>query len=171
MLSSLRDNDNVIKVYEFYDTDEIFYMVQELAQGGELFDELEKRGKFNEQDAALLMKNILACADYLAQQRIVHRDLNMENILLEESGNYNTIKLIDFGLAAKCEEGQKLYDMVGKPSFVAPEVLGDHGYGLGYDVWSCGQSLECCHKRKDARIQRNCELALWRHCCFEDAAM
>ena len=137
MLTAI-DNPNVIRVYEFYDTDTTFYIVQELAEGGELYDELAKHGKLAEDDVAKLMKHILSCVHYLAESNIVHRDINLENILLEQAGNYDKLKLIDFGLAAKVEEGCRLTEMAGKARYLAPEVLGDDGYGLKYDVWSCG---------------------------------
>ena len=132
------DNPNVIRVYEFYDTPDTFYIVQELAQGGELYEELAKHGKLAEQDVAKLMKRILACVQYLADSNIVHRDINLENVLLEQAGNYEKLKLIDFGLAAKVSGEERLTEIAGKARYLAPEVLGDHGYGLKYDVWSCG---------------------------------
>ncbi|CAB9511607.1 MAP kinase-activated protein kinase 2 (Fragment) [Seminavis robusta] len=138
MLTKL-DNPNCIQVYEMMTSDDKFYIVQELAKGGELFDELINRGKLPEKDVAALMRSVLSCVQHLAKNNIVHRDLNLENILLNDSqGNYENVKVIDFGLAAKCEEGERLYEMVGKARYVSPEVLGDTGYGLKYDVWSCG---------------------------------
>jgi len=147
LLTDLKDNDNVIRVYEFYDAAEKFYIVQELAAGGELFDKLEEEGRMKEDDVREIMRCILACVDYLEQNKIVHRDINLENILLgdglvqDAKGNKNyhqRIKLIDFGLATKCDAGDRLTEMVGKPRYIAPEVLGSNGYGLAYDVWSCG---------------------------------
>jgi len=137
MLNTI-DTPNVIRVYEFYDTDKNFYIVQELASGGELYDELAKHGKLAESDVATLMKHALSCVKYLADNSIVHRDINLENIMLEKAGQYDKLKLIDFGLAAKVEAGIKLTEMAGKARYLAPEVLGDDGYGLKYDVWSCG---------------------------------
>ncbi|CAB9526679.1 expressed unknown protein [Seminavis robusta] len=108
------DNPNVIRVYCFYETDEKFYIVQELAKGGELFDELEKHEA------------------HLPQRP------QLENILLDDTRNYEKLKVIDFGLAAKVEPGDRLFEMVGKPRYIAPEVLGDDGYDLKYDIWSAG---------------------------------
>ena len=137
MLTKL-DNDNVIRVYEFYSTDESFYIVQELAKGGELYDELLSRGKFQEQDVATLMRGILACVEHLAKTHVIHRDINLENILLDDVNNLATLKLIDFGLAAKAEEGERIFELAGKARYIPPEMLGENGYGLKSDVWSCG---------------------------------
>ncbi|CAB9526676.1 MAP kinase-activated protein kinase 2 (Fragment) [Seminavis robusta] len=132
------DNPNVIRVYEFFSSDEKFYIVQELAMGGDLFDELAEQGRIAEKEVLTLMRSILGCVQYLAKRNVCHRDLNLENILLDETKNYEKLKVIDFGLAARCEPGEKLFEMVGKPRYISPEVLGDDGYDLKYDIWSAG---------------------------------
>jgi len=50
------DHPNIIKMYEFFEDEKRFYLVTEICKGGELFDEILKRGKFSERDAAVLMK-------------------------------------------------------------------------------------------------------------------
>jgi calcium-dependent protein kinase len=129
------DNPNVIRMYEFFDTQGKFYFVQELATGGELYNELNERGALPEEEVARLMKQVLSCLKYLAQLNIVHRDLNLENILLDESKDW--LKLIDFGLATTFQNDEKLTDIVGKMHYLAPEVL-EQRYGPKYDVWSAG---------------------------------
>lgn len=131
------DNPNVIRMYEFYDTQDKFYIVQELAKGGELYDELEEQGNFSEKDTALLIKQVLSCLKYLHSQNVIHRDINLENILLESNKDYEQLKIIDFGLATTFEDGVKLTEVAGKIHYLAPEVLED-GYGPKYDVWSVG---------------------------------
>ena len=131
------DNPNVIRMYEFFDTPEKFYIVQELARGGELYSELNKRGALPEQDVARIMKQVLSCLKYLAQHNIVHRDINLENILLHESKDYDQLRVIDFGLATSFQNDHKLTAIVGKVHYLAPEVL-EQRYGPKYDVWSAG---------------------------------
>lgn len=58
------DHPNIIKMYEFFEDDKRFYIVTEICKGGELFDEVENRGKFTERDTAVLMKQVLQCINY-----------------------------------------------------------------------------------------------------------
>lgn len=58
------DHPNIIKMYEFFEDDKRFYIVTEICKGGELFDEVAKKGKFTERDTAVLMKQVLACLNY-----------------------------------------------------------------------------------------------------------
>jgi len=67
----------------------------------------------------------------------MHRDLKPENILLEESGEFDKIKLIDFGESLEYTKGEKYSDMVGTPYYIAPEVL-NKSYDEKCDMWSVG---------------------------------
>lgn len=73
----------------------------ELCKGGELFDEIVKRGKFSERDAAVLMKQTLSCINFCHSNNIIHRDIKPENIMLEHDKDFNAIKIIDFGTATE----------------------------------------------------------------------
>lgn len=75
--------------------DDAIILVSELVQGGELLDYVAQRDRLSELEALRLMRQIVGAVYYLHQKGIVHRDLKLENILLDEWGN---IKLIDFGL-------------------------------------------------------------------------
>lgn len=115
------------------------YSVTDIYKGGELFDEIIKRTKFTESDAAELMNHLLGCINYCHQQNLVHRDLKPENILLEENMEMDDMKVIDFGLASffSGESGNKLKESVGTIYYMAPEVL-NKSYDAKCDVWSCG---------------------------------
>ncbi|CAB9505617.1 MAP kinase-activated protein kinase 2 (Fragment) [Seminavis robusta] len=129
---------NLLTLYGFYEDEGNCYIVTDLCKGGELWDELDTRGAFGEGDTAAFMTNLLSAVKFLQSHNIVHRDLNLENILLEESKELDQMKIIDFGLATKYEDGVKLSDLVGKVHYVAPEVLEQSYEGSKYDVWSCG---------------------------------
>ena len=93
------DHPNIVKIFEYFEDEKRFYIVTEHIQGGELFDEIIAKGKFNERDASVLLKQLLSCVSYCHEHNIVHRDLKPENVLLEASKEFDQIKVIDFGLA------------------------------------------------------------------------
>lgn len=101
-ISNLRqmEHPNILKMYEYFETNTHVYMVTELATGGELFDEIIKRGKLTEADAQALLKQVLTCINYCHTRGVMHRDLKPENILLEADKSLSDIKIIDFGFSA-----------------------------------------------------------------------
>jgi calcium-dependent protein kinase len=131
------DHPNIVKMYEFFEDDKRYYLVQEICKGGELFDEIIARGKFTERDAALLIKQVLSCINYCHQNNIVHRDLKPENILLEQNKAFDQIKIIDFGTSLVYDPSKKLDEKLGTPYYIAPEVL-NKKYGNKCDIWSIG---------------------------------
>merc|ERR1719337_364529 len=75
----------------------------------------------------------------LSDRSIVYRDLKPENVMLDAQGY---LKLIDFGIAKKLEEGKpKTFTMIGTPHYMAPEVMRGHGYSTEIDIWSLGVML------------------------------
>merc|ERR1712166_1224204 len=131
------DHPNIVKIYEYFEDDKRFYIVTEHIQGGELFDEIINRGKFDERNAAILMKQLLSCIGYCHSHGIVHRDLKPENVLLEASKDFGEVKVIDFGTAQPFKAGQKLSETIGTPYYIAPEVLAKK-YNKECDIWSLG---------------------------------
>ncbi|CAB9511942.1 MAP kinase-activated protein kinase 2 (Fragment) [Seminavis robusta] len=132
------DHPNILKMYNLYQDEAYFYIVTDIYKGGDLFDEIIKRTKFTEKDAAELINQLLGCVNYIHKQGLVHRDLKPENILLEENMEMDDMKVIDFGLSAAWNEGDNnLRDSVGTVYYMAPEVLRQR-YGAKCDVWSCG---------------------------------
>ena len=100
-INNLKDLDhpNILKMYEFFEDEKRYYIVQESCRGNDLFDELLARGRFTERDTAVIIKQVLSCVHYCHQNNIVHRDIKAENILLEQNKEGERIKLIDFGTA------------------------------------------------------------------------
>jgi len=78
------DHPNILKLYEIFSDDKRYYIVTEMCLGGELFDEILKKGTFEEQEAATIIKQILLAVSYFHDLGIVHRDLKPENVLIDK---------------------------------------------------------------------------------------
>lgn len=130
------DHPNIIKIYEFYEDEFNLYLVLDMCTGGELLDAILKKGSLNEQLAAEYMRQILSTVVYLHSQNIIHRDLKLENMLLETPQD-NNIKIIDFGASTYYKPGKLESLRVGTVNYIAPEVL-KKKYNEKCDIWSCG---------------------------------
>lgn len=139
LLKSL-DHPNIIKLFDVFEDKKYFYLVTEFYEGGELFEQIINRHKFDECDAANIMKQILSGICYLHKHNIVHRDIKPENILLENKHSLLNIKIVDFGLSSFFSKDNKLRDRLGTAYYIAPEVLRKK-YNEKCDVWSCGVIL------------------------------
>jgi len=145
ILKNIR-HPNIISYYQIYDSENYYYIILELATGGELFDIIYENGPFPENKALLLFKDILMAVSYLHSQGITHRDLKPENILLSGDG---TIKISDFGLARVNENTSLMTTLCGTPQYLAPEIIklgmktdtSIEGYGKAVDMWSVGVIL------------------------------
>ena len=84
----------------------------------------------------MVVKQVLSCVNYLHSKNVVHRDLKLENILLEASKDFKQVKVIDFGTAKETDE-EFMTEKVGTPYYIAPEVL-NKNYTKSCDLWSIG---------------------------------
>jgi serine/threonine protein kinase len=108
-------------------------------QGGELFDYVSNNGPLPEEEAVRFFRQIIAGLGYCHQFNIYHRDLKLENILLDARGN---VKLADFDLAAFQRTGRWFNTPLGSPHYIAPELIHERKYrGDKADIWSCGVIL------------------------------
>ncbi|KAI4459065.1 serine/threonine-protein kinase [Holotrichia oblita] len=131
---------HVMKLFEEEDTKNMLYLVCEYVRGGDLFDAITVAQKFSEDQAALMITHLTSALAYLHNLNIVHRDVKPENLLVDMDGDrVRILKLGDFGLA--CEVNEPLYTVCGTPTYVAPEILAESGYGLKIDVWAAGVIL------------------------------
>lgn len=131
------DHPNILRMYESYECEKRYYIVTDISRGGELFDEIAKNRFFTEPNAQQVVKALSSCIAYLHDRGLMHRDLKPENILLEDTYEYDKIKLIDFGEAAHFVKGVQQTDVVGTPYYIAPEVL-KKSYDEKCDMWSIG---------------------------------
>mmetsp|Transcript_37113 Transcript_37113/g.114350 ORF Transcript_37113/g.114350 Transcript_37113/m.114350 type:complete len:397 (+) Transcript_37113:397-1587(+) len=135
----MMDHPNIVRLFETFEDRRKFYLVMELCAGGELFDRILEARRFTEREAAVVMQQVLRAVRYMHRLDIAHRDLKPENFvfLTAEPIESNVLKVIDFGLACKFEEGQVLTTKAGTPYYVAPQVLAGK-YDQSSDLWSLG---------------------------------
>ncbi|KAJ3119735.1 hypothetical protein HK098_005201 [Nowakowskiella sp. JEL0407] len=132
------DHPNVVKLIEVIETEWYIGIVMDYVPSGDLFDFICK-GKMKEKDAAKLFAQIVSAVFYLHSQGIAHRDLKLENILMDKKQN---ILLSDFGFATEFQTDRMLKTSCGSPHYAAPEILFDECYdGELAEVWSCGVIL------------------------------
>uniref|UniRef100_A0A672FCR8 Serine/threonine-protein kinase DCLK2 n=1 Tax=Salarias fasciatus TaxID=181472 RepID=A0A672FCR8_SALFA len=128
---------NIIMLIEEVDTPTELYLVMELVKGGDLFDAITSSAKYTERDASIMVYNLAGALKYLHSMSIVHRDIKPENLLVfEYPDGTKSLKLGDFGLATVVEG--PLYTVCGTPTYVAPEIIAESGYGLKVDIWAAG---------------------------------
>ena len=153
---------NIVKFADLKRTANHFYIMMEYCNGGELCKTLEahisKTGRpFSEEVVQSLMKQIISAFQYIHGKDIIHRDIKLENILLnyntnEDKENKNvikaTVKIIDFGFAARMEKTGLKYTTLGSPINMDPLILSELrkrgkninrvGYDQKADIWSLG---------------------------------
>jgi len=117
----LVNHPNIIKMEGIYETKTHMYIVMEKLTGGELFERIVGRPRFNEEEAAKLIRPLLESVAYLHDLGIVHRDIKPENILCGD--NLEDIKIADFGLSKMLLPKERMDTACGTLSYVAPEVL------------------------------------------------
>ncbi|XP_053111813.1 serine/threonine-protein kinase DCLK2 isoform X2 [Hemicordylus capensis] len=128
---------NIIMLIEEMDTVTELYLVMELVKGGDLFDAITSSTKYTERDGSAMVYNLASALKYLHGLNIVHRDIKPENLLVcEYSDGTKSLKLGDFGLATVVKG--PLYTVCGTPTYVAPEIIAETGYGLKVDIWAAG---------------------------------
>lgn len=140
---------NICSMVELYESSKCLWIILEYVSGGDLRSHISSVEHYTETLVATYFKQILEAVHYLHSRGVVHRDLKLDNIMVDE---YGVIKVVDFGLSALCELGDKGYDlelsskrkrydklldMWGTPNMYSPELICG-GYGPQTDMWSLG---------------------------------
>ncbi|XP_076231597.1 nuak family kinase 1 [Calliopsis andreniformis] len=138
IMSSVQ-HPNIIHIYEVFENREKMVLVMEYAAGGELYDYLSERKVLTEQEARRIFRQIATAVFYCHKHKICHRDLKLENILLDQVGN---AKIADFGLSNVFDEQRLLNTFCGSPLYASPEIVkGTPYHGPEVDCWSLGVLL------------------------------
>ncbi|KAL4452973.1 hypothetical protein ABPG73_012917 [Tetrahymena malaccensis] len=131
-------HENIILLLDAFETPHEFCVVTEFAQG-ELFEILEDDRSLPESEVRKIAQQLILALDYLHSNRIIHRDMKPQNILISANG---VVKLCDFGFArALSSNTQVLTSIKGTPLYMAPELVKEQPYNHTVDLWSLGVIL------------------------------
>ncbi|XP_033737469.1 serine/threonine-protein kinase PLK1-like [Pecten maximus] len=127
---------NVVEFHSFFEDDEFVYLVLENCSRKSLVHMLKHRKMLTEIEVRYYMRQLVEGIKYIHSHNIIHRDLKLGNMLLNENME---LKIADFGLATKIGyEGEKKMTVCGTPNYIAPEVLQKRGHSYEADVWALG---------------------------------
>ncbi|AEE32527.1 kinase family with ARM repeat domain-containing protein [Arabidopsis thaliana] len=131
-------HENIIEMLDSFENAREFCVVTEFAQG-ELFEILEDDKCLPEEQVQAIAKQLVKALDYLHSNRIIHRDMKPQNILI---GAGSVVKLCDFGFArAMSTNTVVLRSIKGTPLYMAPELVKEQPYDRTVDLWSLGVIL------------------------------
>lgn len=129
-------NPYVVKLYSFFEDNNFVYIILELCRRRSLMELHKRRKAVTEPETRYFMHQILVGCKYLHENKIIHRDLKLGNIFLNDNME---IKIGDFGLATRVDfAGERKRTLCGTPNYIAPEVLGKKGHSYEVDIWSLG---------------------------------
>ncbi len=129
---------NIVQLYETIDTTKQLFLVMELVKGRSLYSYIRSRQsrKLEEPECMRIFRQVVAGIEYCHKNNVVHRDIKMENLLLDEQQH---VKIIDFGFSIFAASTQRLKIFCGTPSYMAPEIVNKKEYcGPPADMWSLG---------------------------------
>jgi len=133
------NHPSVIRLYETFETKKYILFVMELCSGGDLLNYVRKHRKLKEDVARLIFKQLIEGLHHCHSRGILHRDIKLDNILLNSKG---AIKICDFGVSKLVKNGEVMREQCGTPAYMAPEILKAKGYeGFAADIWSAGVAL------------------------------
>ena len=162
VILKMLNHPNIVKFVDIKKTKKHYYIVMDYCNGGELSEALEKYQKkngkpFPEELVQYIMRQIISAFKYIHGQGLMHRDIKLENILLnyeneEDKKDLNImkaqVKIIDFGFACQIKKNSLTYTAIGNPLNMDPLILkklnsrGKKARQLGYDqkadIWSLG---------------------------------
>ncbi|KAH7376153.1 calcium/calmodulin-dependent protein kinase [Plectosphaerella cucumerina] len=141
MLQRLK-HPHIVKFVDWFESRDKYYIVTQLATGGELFDRICEQGKFTEKDASQTIRQVLEAVNYLHQNNVLTlpaTDLKPENLLYISRDIESDLVLADFGIAKMLDrKDEVLTTMAGSFGYAAPEVMLKRGHGKPVDMWSMG---------------------------------
>lgn len=132
------DHMYIVRYIDHKQTDESLYIVIEFVENGSLQNVIKKFGMIPESLVALYISQVLQGLSYLHQEGVIHRDIKGANILTTKD---STVKLADFGVAAKMSDIKDNDGVVGTPYWMAPEIIELNPPTVASDIWSVGSTV------------------------------
>ena len=132
------NHENILKSYDYFEDSSNTYIVLELCPHQSIKHLLRKKKTMTEVETASIIREIVNGLIYLHDNRIIHRDLKLENFLIGKDGH---IKIADFGLSTRLEyDDQRRFTVCGTPNYLSPEILCSSSKGHSYevDIWAIG---------------------------------
>ncbi|XP_033741281.1 sperm motility kinase Y-like isoform X2 [Pecten maximus] len=126
---------NIVRLFEVMETENTYYIVLDYADGGDFMKYLSGKKFLTEFESRRFLRQLTSAVDHMHRSNIVHRDLKLENFLLDKDLN---IKIIDFGLSNMFIGETSLSTQCGSPAYAAPEIFSNQKYGSSVDIWSLG---------------------------------
>ena len=127
---------HIVQLYEVLQTPRHIFIIMEYCEGKDLLDYILTKNKLSEEESLKFFQQLINALFYLHSQNIAHRDIKIDNMLLDRNRN---LKLVDFGLSTKYPDDNLLDQPCGTVVYAAPEVLqGKEYHGMLADVWSSG---------------------------------
>lgn len=143
------EHPGVVRLYFTFQDTFSLYMALESCEGGELFDQITRKGRLSEDEARFYAAEVVDALEYIHNMGLIHRDIKPENLLLTTDGH---IKIADFGSVKPMQNSQitvlpnassddKACTFVGTAAYVPPEVLNSSPATFGNDLWALGCTL------------------------------
>lgn len=129
------EHEHIVKFYSYFEDVNFIYIILELCSKKSMMELHKRRKILTEPEIRYFVRQIAYACLYLHNKKIIHRDLKLGNIFINDDMN---IKLGDFGLATKVDDAERKYTLCGTPNYLAPEILLKTGHSYQVDVWSLG---------------------------------
>ncbi|KAJ3353534.1 Cell cycle serine/threonine-protein kinase cdc5/MSD2 [Allomyces javanicus] len=128
---------NIVKYFHYFEDGTNVYIILELCSNKSLNDMVRARKRLTEPEARFYIAELLSALDYMHGQNIIHRDLKLGNLFLNDTMH---LKVGDFGLATELtSEDERKKTICGTPNYIAPEILNSAlGHSFEVDIWATG---------------------------------
>jgi serine/threonine-protein kinase len=135
---------NTVRIFDYGQDDDVYYLVMELLEGQTLSHLIKREGPLEPRRAVALCRQILASLSQAHDMGVIHRDMKPANVFVIKHGDEEFIKVLDFGLVKPLEQATQVTqagDMLGSPSYMAPEQILGEAIHRSTDVYAVGICL------------------------------